>query len=62
MTKRLRFDDQIEKYLNNRIIELRNLGIKRPSKPDALRTIIEENRIAQLKLQRKRRSRGIIFK
>ena len=58
----MRFDDSIEKYLNNRIQELKSLGLKNPSKPDALRTLIEENRVAQLKIQRKPRSRRLIFK
>lgn len=62
MSKVLRFDEQIERYLNQRIEELKKLGIKNPSKPDALRTLIEENRMAQLKFKRKRRSKfGLLF-
>lgn len=62
MSRILRFDEQIERYLNQRIEELKKLGIKNPSKPDALRTLIEENRMAQLKLKRKRRSKfGLLF-
>ena len=61
MSKVMRFDDSIEKYLNDRIQELKMLGLKNPSRPDALRTLIEENRVAQLKIRRKPRSRGLKF-
>ena len=61
--KRISFDKKVEEYLNERIEQLKKLGIKSPSKPDALRTLIEENRVAQLKMKRKRRSKnGLLFK
>ena len=60
---RISFDEKVEQYLNERIEQLKKLGIKNPSKPDALRTLIEENRVAQLKMKRKRCSKyGLLFK
>ena len=62
MSKLLRFDEQVEAYLNEQINKLKQLGIKNISKPDALRFIIEQNKAAQLKMKRKKRSKnGFIF-
>ena len=52
MSKVLRFDDKIEAYLNEQIIKLKQLGLKNVSKPDALRFMIEQNRVVQLKIKK----------
>ena len=59
---RITFDEKVEQYLNEQINRLKQLGIKNISKPDALRFIIEQNKAANLKMKRKRRSKnGLIF-
>ena len=59
---RIKFDEKIERYLNEQIIKLKQLGIKNVSKPDALRFIIEQNKIANIKIRRKSKSKkGLIF-
>ncbi len=61
--KRLSFDDKVEAYLNEQIIKLKGLGIKNISKSDALRFIIEQNKIVNLKIRRKSRSKfGLLIK
>ncbi len=54
MSSRIQFDEKIEKYLNEQIAKLKQLGIKNVSKPDALRFIIEQNKAVQLKTKRKK--------
>ena len=71
MSKLLRFDEKVEAYLNEQIMKLKQLGIKNPSRPDALRFLIEQNRAVQLKInkepitlqvKRKKRSKtGLLF-
>ncbi len=59
---RIKFDDKIEQYLNEQISKLKQLGLKNVSKPDALRFIIEQNKIVQLKMKKKRNTKkGILF-
>ena len=61
--KRLSFDDKVEAYLDEQIIKLKGLGIKNISKTDALRFIIEQNKIVNLKIRRKSRSKfGLLIK
>ena len=61
--KRLSFDDKVEAYLDEQIIKLKGLGIKNISKSDALRFIIEQNKIVNLKIRRKSRSKfGLLIK
>lgn len=59
---RIRFDEKLEAYLNEQIVKLKQLGLKNVSKPDALRFIIEQNKMVQLKMKRKKSSKkGILF-
>ncbi len=60
---RMKFDEQIDNSLNRMINEMKNLGIKNPSKPMALKKIIEMNETARVKILRKPRSKNqLIFK
>jgi len=54
---RVSFDEEINQHLENVICELRNMGIKNASKPDALRYIIKMNETSKLKAKRKPRSK-----
>ena len=59
---RVKFDEKVESYLNEQIIKLKQLGIKNPSKPDALRFMIEQNKAMELHIKRKKRNKfGFIF-
>ena len=61
--KRISFDKKVEKYLNEQIVKLKELGIKNVSKPDALRFIIEQNQAINIKMKRKRSSkRELLFR
>ena len=58
----MRFDERIENYLQNEIKELKALGIYPVTRPMALRSIIEKNRLIKMETKRKKRSRfGVII-
>jgi len=60
---RIGFDEQIDKSLNRMMDEMKNLGIRNPSRPMALKKIIEMNETARVKILRKPRSKNqLIFK
>lgn len=55
--KRIAYDEQIEKYLDEQMITLKRLGIKNVTRPDALRFIIEQNKAINLSVKRKPKKR-----
>ena len=59
---RISFDEKVELHLNEIMNRLRKMGIRNVSRPMALRTIIEMNKEAKVKLRRKKRSKfGLLF-
>jgi hypothetical protein len=60
--KILSYDEEIDQYLSGIITNLRGIGIKHPSKADALRFIIKENQEVKLRFVRKPKTKkGILF-
>ncbi len=60
---RVTFDEKVETHLNEIMNRLKKIGIRNVSKPMALRAIIEMNKVAVIKIKRKRRSKfGLLFK
>jgi hypothetical protein len=60
--KILSYDEEIDIYLNNIVLNLKNIGIKKVSKADALRFIIKQNQEANIRFKRKPKSKdGIMF-
>lgn len=56
------FDEEIDSHLTKVMGNLRALGIKNISKPDALRFIIQMNQEAEIKYKRKPKSKkGVVF-
>lgn len=59
---RVKFDEEVEKHLNDIMGSIRQMGIKHVSKADALRFIIRQNQAVQLKVKRKSKNKfGFIF-
>ena len=60
--KILSYDEEIDKYLNNIVCSLKQIGIKKVSKADALRFIIKQNQEANLRFKRKPKTKdGVMF-
>jgi hypothetical protein len=56
------FDEQIDRSLKLMMAEMKKMGIRNPSKPLALKRIIEMNQAARIKLKRKSRSKnGLVY-
>ncbi len=58
MSKILRFDDRIEKYIQQQIKQLEAIGIHPVSRPMALRFIIEKNKEVMMDVRRKKKRRN----
>ncbi|MBU1020047.1 MAG: hypothetical protein KJ847_02440 [Firmicutes bacterium] len=59
--KRVLIDNNMENHLNKIIVSMRNLGIKNIQRPDAIRVMIKMNEEANLRINRKKKSKEVYF-
>jgi hypothetical protein len=59
--KILTYDEEIDKYIRQTITDLENIGIKRVSKADALRFIIQQNQEVKLRFRRKPKTKNDVM-